>query len=470
MGAGQGSQGNLMAPTDPLPLAMLLEQARKVQVQMPRPIQFAPMQTKYSDQSLRWTQSTKMMSAYEIDTIIKMQRQQLRSDNPYTNDYYHQNALKKSIAAQLRNGVPLHPQQEMPVGNHTPLYDCTNTSSYTRKTTEMPGVLGKIPTHSVRAPRPVLQLKKPAGRMSGNDQTTLREVTATRLAIENAYELLIDVEDINDLLEHTPHTSRETVQLLFSKRSAIIEELFEAFPLFLAKPNTPFPERRENSICAWQEDEAFLRYLLPHKGRSLFARAIPLLPPFYSHALLQFFMRNFALFAALSTQTPDQSFELLFERIFAGIRCLPLPQTVACVQTLLQFHSTGLLIHVLRNKHGATAVSLLFSRAAQLLVQCPPHLQQQMAPVRDLWAQMVEQTFGNLQGSIDSLYIDETKSDAHFSLMCSLLSSIAVHTTSNQRLMILAEIRDRMAEVMETHPNEAKAAHQLVQTLVEANA
>jgi hypothetical protein len=72
------------------------------------------------------------------------------------------------------------------------------------------GVLGRIPTHSVRAPRPLIQLKQQSENTtdqtedslaSNNTQASSKAIHSLLLAIENAYNSLLDVEDIDSILK-----------------------------------------------------------------------------------------------------------------------------------------------------------------------------------------------------------------------------------------------------------------------------
>jgi hypothetical protein len=89
-----------------------------------------------------------MMSAEEIDSIIRMQESQLNSAvaNQFAEDYYYLMQRQK-------------PEEGL-VTLHKPLFESSTKPSTLRKPDSLEGVLGRIPSHSVRAPRPLLQLKK----------------------------------------------------------------------------------------------------------------------------------------------------------------------------------------------------------------------------------------------------------------------------------------------------------------------
>ena len=55
------------------------------------------------------------MSAFEIESIIRMQEQQLQSSHPYVDDFYYQNFLKKSIGTFLHSFFPFPPSSPLPL-------------------------------------------------------------------------------------------------------------------------------------------------------------------------------------------------------------------------------------------------------------------------------------------------------------------------------------------------------------------
>jgi hypothetical protein len=64
----------------------------------------------------------------------------------------------KFTEVSRQSGAPVPAELPTPMTNHTPLCE-GNKFIYQRRVTEMPGVLGRIPSHSIRAPRPLLELK-----------------------------------------------------------------------------------------------------------------------------------------------------------------------------------------------------------------------------------------------------------------------------------------------------------------------
>jgi hypothetical protein len=211
---------------------------------------------------VRWTLPSDMMSADEIDSIIRIQEQQLSSDmNPFLEDYYYQNfqiasnpskyplhrpiteAIVPGARSQRRrpNSVPSSPST-----TSTSTSNDSGSGSSDGKSSEgnnapvdpFQNVLGRIPSHSVRAPRPLLILETPSedkaeattagvGAMSAHAQGLTLEPSITApemdaasvleqeassalaaasrrvlLLIESAFGTLLECEDLQLLIQH----------------------------------------------------------------------------------------------------------------------------------------------------------------------------------------------------------------------------------------------------------------------------
>ena len=92
----------------------------------------------------------------------------------------------------------------------------------------MKGVLGKIPSHNTRAPRTLLHLNSTKSEQSQDSSLLLQ--------IENAFDCLIDIEDIDHLLRNSNSYSEETILNFTTKRREIVRSLLFLFLLFLSFP------------------------------------------------------------------------------------------------------------------------------------------------------------------------------------------------------------------------------------------
>jgi hypothetical protein len=70
------------------------------------------------------------------------------------------------------------------------------------------GALGRIPAHSVKAPRALIQLQSGDQHQQADEQPekSLVHLCLPLICIEDAYTCLLDLEDINSILRVTPAT------------------------------------------------------------------------------------------------------------------------------------------------------------------------------------------------------------------------------------------------------------------------
>eukprot|EP01102_Stenamoeba_stenopodia_P017953 TRINITY_DN6515_c0_g2_i1.p1 TRINITY_DN6515_c0_g2~~TRINITY_DN6515_c0_g2_i1.p1 ORF type:complete len:724 (-),score=186.47 TRINITY_DN6515_c0_g2_i1:54-2225(-) len=305
----------------------------------------------------RWKESKKMMTADEIDSIIRLQYAQIQTDNPYVEDYYYQTAIQKSLRAQGN----VHA-----TSNHKPICESTPRPSR-RPTDQPPGVLGRIPSHSVRAPRPLLQVKgangvplKPEENQAEQDQEKALSY-AIILTVEDAFNCVLDAEDIDQLMNSpAARENRTYLSHLFSKRVAITEELFKLLNIYVPKPGAG----AEDHLL---QDNILLKMLLITKGRKLLTRVIPLLFAEQFHFLFLFFMRNLSLLLQiLSPQTADADDEKatnhFFDQMIAKIGVLKLPNLTYALDTLVFYHTT-LLLELLQVEKALALLSTVLQRA-----------------------------------------------------------------------------------------------------------
>ncbi len=288
---------------------------------------------------LRWTEHKKMMTAEEIDSIIRMQESQLNNagTNGFAEDYYHQTlAYKKRISTAqsllqqlqlqqqaLQNanninntnsgatdtaGQPTSAQQQQQVlllqlqqlqqqqqqiqnqlyqfSLHKPLFESNQRILRKSGYDPLEGVLGRIPSHSVRAPRPLLQIKANENNNNnntgGSTTTTIRTSSSTPtiftafeddkdnrsnssskaiqsllLIIENAWSALLDIEDIDLILKNAQlnPTHHFNVNHLRTKRDELTVELYKALHV---NYNTSAITLPNNHHLAQSNEEPFI--------------------------------------------------------------------------------------------------------------------------------------------------------------------------------------------------------------------
>jgi len=313
----------------------------------------------------RWKESKSMMSAYEIETIIRMQESQLLAgNNPFAEDFYFVMRKHKST------------DDNAPFMLHKPLFESNAKATPLKKPGADPleGVLGRIPSHSVRAPRMLLQITKsaeqhtpgPAENGENPSQTSSKAVQSLLLTIENAFHYVLDIEDLDQILKNVESASHFNVAHLRMKREEFTQELFKALHVH-AIPFGTLPQRgaeRESDSYIFPEDEILMSLAFVHKGRNLLVRALPIL--FQDHVLSIFFvfLRNFAALVAsprieMDVESTNKLFALLFNIVTVG----SVTQTILSLQTILAAHADPYLIKILQSKFGLPIVQAILKRA-----------------------------------------------------------------------------------------------------------
>lgn len=162
---------------------------------------------------------SKYMTAEEIDSILKMQHTS-HSNDPYIDDYYHQAcAAKKSSSARLKpHFAPLH-LRDLPSRARNSGSDQHGHQSF--------DTLRRLALSSIRRPRPLLEIEPPSsGCTDGSTEHRSLEqepMFAARIAVEDAFTLLLDVEDIDRFLQFTP--PQDGGSQLRRKRQVLLEAL-----------------------------------------------------------------------------------------------------------------------------------------------------------------------------------------------------------------------------------------------------
>ena len=212
------------------------------------------------------------MSAEEIDSIIRMQETQLQSvgTNSYAEDYYQQTYLLRKKQQEASVGgqstqVVLHKPlfESNPAMKGAPNSYLTNnlnsnnapasSSPMKRGPDPLEGVLGRIPSHSVRAPRPLISLKS----LTVHDHNDLKDVDVSNsgankavqsllITIENTYNTLLDIDDIDLLLNNPQSASHFNITQIRQKREELTQDLFKSLNVNI--PNNLMPNQRMGSV------------------------------------------------------------------------------------------------------------------------------------------------------------------------------------------------------------------------------
>jgi hypothetical protein len=272
----------------------------------------------------RWAgKATARMSPYEIDLIIRSMEHQVATQNPFLDDYYHQNVR-----------IMLNPNNYT---THRPICDVAPPKRRQLDKDPFVGCLGRISSGSSRAPRitvvldqegsgkidrpsayDVLASDKPfsasLGHMAQPGGVKVSDERRLMLTIEDAFVILLELEDLKQLQHLHIHASRQpslksnaqeeqkaNEKEAQKKDSMIMEHLHQIISL-LAIPRMGAPESHP-SHPVYAKWEAFILAILRiPKGARMFARLLLLLPGAVAVSVLRVFVRHLTELASLSVQ------------------------------------------------------------------------------------------------------------------------------------------------------------------------
>jgi hypothetical protein len=272
----------------------------------------------------------------------------------------------------------------------------------------MEGVLGSFRSKSTKTPRPMLNLR--------NQLRSEREQHASVLMlIESAFDCILLIEDIDKLLGSAERTrmTPEKLATMTAKRAEAVQDLFCYVPLFTLDGSTEQPEFREDAVCAWEEDQPLLKFLNTQKGRKMIARLILLLPGFYLHGFLLFFMRNLSLILGILSQFPDESSQRLFPAIVRSMGLLDPQQIEVGLQVLSHFHNNDRLVSILQTKSGAILLTAMFQQVYLQWSSSNSQLQSQLG-MRQQWFSTVDLYFRRFVTHFGSLFETEEMEKVDF--------------------------------------------------------
>lgn len=274
----------------------------------------------------RWGgKGTARMSPYEIDLIIRSMEHQVATQNPFLDDYYHQNVR-----------IMLNPNHYTA---HRPICDVAPPKRRQLDKDPLAGCLGRIPAGSSRAPRvmvaldeaksttagvfEVLSSDKPfsvsLGHMAQAGGVKVADERRLMLTIEDAFVILLELEDLKQLQHLHIHAARQPSlksnaqeeqkanETEAQKKDAMIMEHLHQIISLLAIPRMGTPESMPShpTYAAW---EAFVLAILRiPKGARMFSRLLLLLPGAVAVSVLRVFVRHLAELALLSLQEDHAS-------------------------------------------------------------------------------------------------------------------------------------------------------------------
>ncbi|XP_074275617.1 protein PAT1 homolog 2-like [Silene latifolia] len=206
---------------------------------------------------------SKYMTSEEIDSILKLQHTS-HSNDPYIDDYYHQaSAAKKSSGSRVKpHFAPMHlrdvPSRVRNSGSDQHGHQSVDT-------------LRRLALSSIRRPRPLLEIEPPSPGCndSSNEHRSLEQepMFSARIAVEDAFTLILDVDDIDRVLRHNP--PQDGGSQLRRKRQVLLEALAAALQLV-------DPLGTGGSTVDPGDDIVFMRLVSLPKGCKLLSKYLEL--------------------------------------------------------------------------------------------------------------------------------------------------------------------------------------------------
>lgn len=211
--------------------------------------------------------SGKLMTADEIEQILRIQYSATHSGHPYFEDYYHQAYVNKYLGG--RNAATFTPDTVRD------LYGSDVMAG--ARFADVSG-LGKIVLSNIRTPKMLMDLGGSKHGAAGSGGSTHRPLEkepllAARIMIEDCMMLLMDVEDVDRIFTASNGAPAEAAALR-TRRAALMSGITDSFGL----PDTP-----KAKLTGAQGDGVFIRIVVLPKGRALLAKTLRLMFPPEQH-------------------------------------------------------------------------------------------------------------------------------------------------------------------------------------------
>ncbi|CAO2839577.1 unnamed protein product [Amaranthus hypochondriacus] len=207
---------------------------------------------------------SKYMTGEEIDSILKMQHTS-HSNDPYVDDYYHQACVaKRSSGTRLKQHFgPLHLRD---------LASRTRNSSSDQHGHQSFDTLRRMALSSIRRPRPLFEIE-PLSSGGSDGSTKCRSLEqepmfAARITVEDAFTLLLDVDDIDRFLQFS--SPQDGGSQLKRKRQVLLEALAASLQLV-----DPLGSGGHN--VGPEDDIVFMRLVSLPKGLKLLGKCLELI-------------------------------------------------------------------------------------------------------------------------------------------------------------------------------------------------
>ncbi|XP_061177595.1 protein PAT1 homolog 1-like isoform X1 [Saccostrea echinata] len=318
-----------------------------------------------------------LMTQKEKDWIIKIQLIQLQTENPYLDDFYYTTySLKKKAEERLKrqqNGVMDDKDPELNL--IIPAMAKLETKPY--KPAQFEGSLGRLTTSSVHNPRQIIDVRSEGKHHTedGEPKNVSKELRRSRqllMEIENGYNLLLDVDDIEKKILALPEEARKP---LFEDRKNMLTDLYK----YLLSPGN---------------NEHFLSIMSIRKGRKLVARVLPLLEKTQAENLVQLLLKNMAYL--IKKDQGEEGLMCLHDSVIRVIDNCDLQNLVNFATELKESgqNQSKTAAVAIQNKFGSSLVCSLLHRGEVLHANTSPlDIDNQL---ETLWCQFVHEFAGIL--------------------------------------------------------------------------
>jgi len=388
------------------------------------------------------------MTAQEIDSIIRMQQMLHYLRPQFVDDYYF---LVKTAGSREA------------VGPHRPVCDNSldpreekRMEKRAKQEDPFKNVLGRIPSHSVRAPRPLVSLdanKEPELPTNLDKKTTenvlnIRAYRRLLLRIEDAWGTLLCIEDL-DILAQDPKAQNKKYlnkDYMIEKRKELAITLFKQ--LGIARTTPPPPSEPSSQFFATEQDKPFISIFTTAKGRKLLGRVLRVM---YPQQILLFIL---ACCRNLSTivHTPkdaqdDENLSRAFAVVMHIVNMLQPTQILMCLHSMVTHHDESKLIRAIKSKIGAAVIWGFLKRA--YTDRRDPSFMQSFDP---LFAALSNKLVRSLSRLFNSQITQGYSNDARSTQIWEFLLVFTAHSNPEQRQYISMQLRSILLSVVQPAP------------------
>ena len=194
-----------------------------------------------------------LMTQREKDWLIKNQLMQLQMDNPYLEDYYYNTWQLRKKAEENKKNLQGYRDSNSEAELVLPDLSVREESQF-RKLVQFPQTLGCISSVSVHRPRGLIDVARIKPAEKDETKQELRRSKDILLYIEETYDLLLKINDIEKLAMALPANKRSEYQ---QQRSDLINKIW---------------------LRLFQEANHFGKVMSVKKGVQLITRFLPHLP------------------------------------------------------------------------------------------------------------------------------------------------------------------------------------------------